>query len=246
MEKLLSNVESLTTEINYLKAENQEIRAEYQAVKTELQQLHEKNEAIQLSSEKDVFHAKENILVGGIEKFLENAMHYVIPLSSYTEWYQFFKGKDETGNFHREIIKTFLLYKNYALLKIGFQECFKKIEWLSHSKRSNYYDQNGYQHPNSSINVSTKPHLSGYLINTRTFDDGWDHNNTKFAIILHPEDVSKSLEFEKVFGGRNVNSQQNNQYGQKTPTFDEWKCENIPEDYYSKNKELIICLKKYE
>jgi len=64
---------------------------------------------------------------------------------------------------------------------------------------------------------------------TYTYNDNWNHEHIKYAVLLHPKEVNKVFELH-------INCEYRD--------CDIFYTEQVTEDYYSDENELILCCKK--
>jgi len=175
--------------------------------------------ALPATSSDDVFHLSLNVMIAGLERFVEHDVNTghsptttgVLPCyHRYVEWFDFLQKK--------VYVNDELCYRcaGYLFLKVRFfGNKPDRFLWRSYTGKKK--------------EIRAEKEDSQWIFNTCTLNEGWNHTNTKFALVLHPSNAQKIIELRK--------------YGFDSK-FEEWICENISSDYYSNSKDLIVCCKK--
>jgi len=198
-------------EIKELKCEVSELKEEIKTMRLKTDLVTDKHN---LTNEppSPSFYPSMNLMIAGLERFIEhNEQTKVGSCTDYIKWFDYVFQNVEVND---EILYH---YDKYLFMKVRFTKRPPKVIWVS---------SNGEKKREVKIQLEA-PH---WTFNTHTLEGGWSHVETKFALILHPNDASKVIEMRKA--GFNKSREE----------WISWKG-NLP-DLYSVNNDLIICCKK--
>ena len=168
-------VENLRREVEELKQEVHEYKKKYE------NQIEDKHN-ITNQPPPPVFRFTEDLLISGLEKFIENC-NSDIPYMSYEEWYK--------NIFGRLLVNKLFLYEKYLFMKVKCEKRYNKIFWYTKIESNN----------NSKwiINVVRE------TVYTFTYDDNWKDQHIKYSILLHPKEINKTLELHNTVHYTNYN-----------------------------------------
>ena len=194
------------------------------------------------TKQQQIFCTKETLLSEGIKKFITGQSSTYQLCLTYREWYESLVLRFEENTLHK--------YETHLLMKLKFEEKRNNFGWYSNEK-----------HETFSENAIT---IQDTYIDTYTLDDGWNLQNTKFALILHPMDISKILELgdgddtdeedNDILepNGDNTNKGDNDfilepngdDTDEEDNDYNGWINDEVADEYYNDNEQLLVlCIK---
>jgi len=203
-------------ELVFANKEIKELKGEVSQLKEEIKTMRHKTDLVtdkhNLTNEPSSpsFYPSMNLMMAGLERFIEhNRVTIVGPYTDYIKWFDFVFQEVQVND------ELCCQYENYLFMKIKFPKKYHTFSWLSSvGKRRK---------------IIVQLESPTWTFKTCTLGNGWSQINTKFALVLHPNDISKVVELKK------------NGFDD---TYEKWKAEKVSAQFYSADNELIICCKK--
>ena len=163
------------------------------------------------------FFNKEDKLVEGFEHFISRSTNAKKIYASYKDWYT-----DILPIMQRRLLYK---YKEHLFFKVVFEKKPKKVTFESGTVAGDHYLENMYA-KEASDNGNVFAELYG---------EGWNEQSMKLVVILHPSDLSKVNEMDCSSSYFDDIDHTNT---------NDWSSLSVTNDYYSDDKELIICCKR--